>query len=485
MKLARSILYITILLLFVHMSCAIDLKNPIKVDLPVEITFPTKIGGEVGTATESFKKTANEWGPIVVPGFENFKGIKEIIDTGELPTITRDNEDKIMRSYENDCWKPLWGKQVGTLEYSEFAAAIVADVFGGSGGVTSAFLYAELKEQVDVLSDQLENESEIVIDKFQDVLAQALANAIMTKKVQAFQMGGIEVEAGVATYKKDYINNHRPYIRYRFINKGYAHPIFIKNNCDRPIKLAIRYKTMLGNWTNEGWWNFEPHEQNFLLLNKEQVQTDSRIFYFYAETMDGIYKWSGNETLKLKNGESLRMKKSNFKIGSCGNIFELGINCEDECVTSVSEISLASTMTVLNDGTYIFSTEDKAPPFLYRSLFVDRTLSGNAEFGVAVEGVHSTWLLTNQGDSLVTLQDIDQNKFKNWYLDVNEITGNAFVTPEITDGAFWLLSRDGNGLTFQNMGDSKFKSYYLDNSGGVSHDKSSDTIFIASPTLSS
>jgi len=474
MELVKSMLYITIIFLILNISCAIDFKNPIIIDPSVKIEFPTEIGGEFGKAGESIKKTANEWGPIVVPGFETYKGI---LKTGKLPTIIRDNEDKIRRSYENDCWKPLWGKQVGALEYSEFAATIVADVFGGSGAATSAFLYAELKAQVDILSDQLENESEIIIDEFQNELAQSLAKAIATKKVQAFQMRGIEIEAGVATYKKDYINNHRPYIRYRFINEGYVHPIFIKNNCDKPIKLSIRYKTMSGKWITEGWWYFEPHEQNFLQSNKEQIQTNDRILYFYAETIDGVNKWSGNENVEL-DGESLPMKKSNFRLGSCGKFFELGINCEDECITSVSEISLASAMTVLNDGNYVFWTKNKAPIF-DRSLWIDQ--SGNVE--LIGDGVYSTWLLTNQDNGFVTLQSIDQNKFINWYLNVDEVTGKTFVSPEIASGAFWLLSRDGNGLTFQNMGDSKFKSYYLDNSGRVGHDKSSDSIFFSSPRI--
>ena len=69
--------------------------------------------------------------------------------------------------------------------------------------------------------------------------------------------------------------------------------VFVKNNCRRPIYIAVRYlagKNEPEHWQTRGWFNLAAGQK------KHIVDTHNRYLYFYAETrlQDKIY-WGGEE----------------------------------------------------------------------------------------------------------------------------------------------------------------------------------------------
>ncbi len=69
--------------------------------------------------------------------------------------------------------------------------------------------------------------------------------------------------------------------------------VFVKNNCRRPIYVAVRYlagKNEPEHWQTRGWFNLASGQK------KHIVDTHNRYIYFYAETRleDKLY-WGGDE----------------------------------------------------------------------------------------------------------------------------------------------------------------------------------------------
>lgn len=67
--------------------------------------------------------------------------------------------------------------------------------------------------------------------------------------------------------------------------------IYLKNNCDSPIDVAIHYldgKSGLGNWRSDGWFRLMPGEV------RSAASTNGRYVYFYASSpADNSSEWSG------------------------------------------------------------------------------------------------------------------------------------------------------------------------------------------------
>ena len=69
--------------------------------------------------------------------------------------------------------------------------------------------------------------------------------------------------------------------------------VYVKNNCSRPIYVAVRYLTAKNepeHWQNRGWFKLAAGQK------KHIVDTHNRFIYFYAETRlkDKLY-WGGED----------------------------------------------------------------------------------------------------------------------------------------------------------------------------------------------
>ena len=99
--------------------------------------------------------------------------------------------------------------------------------------------------------------------------------------------------------------------------------IYLKNNCDRPIDVAIHYldsNSGLGNWRSDGWFRLMPGEK------RSAVSTNGRYVYFYAVSPTDISsEWSGTFHQNL-HGDRYGFFKVDLGIGVVD--FTQSFNCE-------------------------------------------------------------------------------------------------------------------------------------------------------------
>lgn len=71
--------------------------------------------------------------------------------------------------------------------------------------------------------------------------------------------------------------------------------VFVKNNCSRPIYVALRYMAVKNepeHWQTRGWFKLASDQK------KHIVETHNRYIYFYAETRLLIF-FSGRHCMIL------------------------------------------------------------------------------------------------------------------------------------------------------------------------------------------
>ncbi len=83
---------------------------------------------------------------------------------------------------------------------------------------------------------------------------------------------------------------------FNFFSKNFL----FKNNCRYPVRLAIHYRKINGEWTTEGWWNIAPFKETYLASKGTRLTTNNSIWYYYAETTDGSRRyWKGDYSIKF------------------------------------------------------------------------------------------------------------------------------------------------------------------------------------------
>ena len=80
------------------------------------------------------------------------------------------------------------------------------------------------------------------------------------------------------------------------------------NNCNSPVRLAIRFVDAKNEWRTEAWWNFSPNQTSYLIDGKnKRYRSKSDTWYYFAETLDGTWHWAGNLNTTLPDGRQVAM----------------------------------------------------------------------------------------------------------------------------------------------------------------------------------
>ncbi|MGI0480476.1 hypothetical protein ACN4EE_06765 [Geminocystis sp. CENA526] len=93
----------------------------------------------------------------------------------------------------------------------------------------------------------------------------------------------------------------------------YAVPIaplrisFVNGCSSAPIRIAVRFMNLSGQWETRSWYNFQAGRGQTHL---EGTDTHNRLFYYYAESTDGSkLTWGGKDTFTAINGKNYGMRK--------------------------------------------------------------------------------------------------------------------------------------------------------------------------------
>lgn len=104
-----------------------------------------------------------------------------------------------------------------------------------------------------------------------------------------------------------------------------AYAFLLKNDCKHPIKFAIRYEDISGNWQTEGWWHYKAGQSSYFLSNGIRLKTKNDKWYIYAETTGKEYlNWHGKHNYSY-DGRTLPMLERLDK----DEEHKLTINCPD------------------------------------------------------------------------------------------------------------------------------------------------------------
>ena len=108
-----------------------------------------------------------------------------------------------------------------------------------------------------------------------------------------------------------------------------ARDVHFTNNCGNPVRLAMRYRDMHGQWVTGGWWQFAGRDDAYLTRSStgRRVATDHNVVYYYAETTRGQRStWSGGYRNRL-GGTMLNMKEKRLRERRKGT-YALRISCD-------------------------------------------------------------------------------------------------------------------------------------------------------------
>lgn len=101
--------------------------------------------------------------------------------------------------------------------------------------------------------------------------------------------------------------------------------IAVRNRCNRPIRVAVRYQRSDGKWMAKGWWTFSPGEFANLESSGQRLRTFHDQVYYFAETTDGRSRvvWSGDH-VETVGGRVVPMRSYRDSTGTR----ELSLTCE-------------------------------------------------------------------------------------------------------------------------------------------------------------
>ena len=110
-------------------------------------------------------------------------------------------------------------------------------------------------------------------------------------------------------------------------SKAVASEFNFENKCDHPVRVAIHFMDLNGQWQQEGWWTVNPNVSTYLAAqNNTRLKSNNNIWYYYVETTDGSkIGWFGNQNVSFQ-GQMLKMLKAE-RVNANAVDFHWSINC--------------------------------------------------------------------------------------------------------------------------------------------------------------
>jgi uncharacterized membrane protein len=91
------------------------------------------------------------------------------------------------------------------------------------------------------------------------------------------------------------------------LNRQQGYRFHVANDCRHPIRIAIHYKKVGGEWFTEGWWEVAAKSSRYLSYSDGTFpRTDDSVVYYFAETQDRTLYWGGAHKV-LFDGRPLSM----------------------------------------------------------------------------------------------------------------------------------------------------------------------------------
>ena len=96
----------------------------------------------------------------------------------------------------------------------------------------------------------------------------------------------------------------------------------VTNTCNTDVAIAVHYKANAG-WTTTSFVSIPAKK------TKDRVASSSNsIFYYYAESVSGKYRWSGDHDFRVE-GKAYPMKKTSLDWDEDRNRYHLRLTCRN------------------------------------------------------------------------------------------------------------------------------------------------------------
>lgn len=95
----------------------------------------------------------------------------------------------------------------------------------------------------------------------------------------------------------------------------------VVNTCPSDVIIAVHYKTSRGDWTTTSFVSIPARKRKNAV-----VSSPNRIFYIYAKTLSGKYRWSGKHKFKV-DGKFYPMQKMTLSRNRDKNRYLIRLRC--------------------------------------------------------------------------------------------------------------------------------------------------------------
>ncbi|MCL6265058.1 DUF1036 domain-containing protein [Flagellimonas myxillae] len=113
---------------------------------------------------------------------------------------------------------------------------------------------------------------------------------------------------------------------YNYSSSSNKRRIYVKNDCNETIKIAIRYRYNDDDWATKYWFEVEPNKGSYLYFsNGNKLSSNNGIVYVYAQSYS--YSWSGDESRKV-GSQYYDMRKYDMNIDADGD-YVVNLNCNN------------------------------------------------------------------------------------------------------------------------------------------------------------
>ncbi|MCI5125278.1 MAG: hypothetical protein D3925_12585 [Candidatus Electrothrix sp. AR5] len=239
------------------------------------------------------------------------------------------------------------------------------------------------------------------------------------------------------------------------------HHIQFENKFYAPVVVVIRYKDLQSEW-KLGSWIVDGNKKIILSSNGQKNETTSQTFYYYAYTTDHNYFWKGEHDIKTGGGSTYPMRKNNFSINFCENIYTFSISCENvstELPHTEQQAVLAARAYTLGGGGNTVSREIlliNNCPFPMSTILAYHNLQGEPVLDDEFIGVGEGNLFVDFNGSTI-LTSSNTIHYYSYNIENNyELAGNFHIP--IRGGDYYPMIRH----EFQNNGPDPLEPYVLE-----------------------
>lgn len=96
-------------------------------------------------------------------------------------------------------------------------------------------------------------------------------------------------------------------------------PVYFENTCHKDVEVLVEHAPQYRDWVVHAWYSIESQDRTRLVSNNQPIcHLRDHAIYFYAESTDGDFLWSGDSTTR-HNGvvyETMKAATRNYRGGT-------------------------------------------------------------------------------------------------------------------------------------------------------------------------